>query len=104
NYNTALNALTSFVNKYPTGNYAQQANFYIAECYYKMGKLEYAADAYYKVMMGGEGASSEVATMNYGKISYQLERYPQAIKAYETLSKIIKINNMKLLLLRVINS
>ncbi|MEG1290205.1 MAG: tetratricopeptide repeat protein [Bacteroidales bacterium] len=96
NYNTALNALTSFVNKYPTGNYAQQANFYIAECYYKMGKLEYAADAYYKVMMGGEGASSEVATMNYGKISYQLERYPQAIKAYETLSKIAILSNNKL--------
>lgn len=96
NYTSALNSLTSFITKYPDGPYTQQANFYIAECYHKLGRQEAAADAYYKVMMSGEGAFSEIATMNYGKLSYQLERYQEAIKAYETLSRIAILDNNKL--------
>ncbi len=96
NYTSALNALNSFITKYPDGVYSQQANFYIAECYNKLGKPEPASEAYYKVMMSGEGAFSEIATLNYGKLSYQLERYGEAIKAYETLGKIAILDNNKL--------
>lgn len=95
NYTSALNRLTSFIHKYPNGTYTPQANFYIAECYNKIGKPEDAANAYYKVMMSGEGAFSEIATLNYGKICYNLERYPEAIKAYETLSRIAILENNK---------
>lgn len=96
NYTSALNSLSSFIHKYPAGPYSQQANFYIAESYNKLGKTEQAADAYYKVMRSGEGAFSEVATVNYGKLSYQLERYGEAVKAYETLGQIAVLDNNKL--------
>ncbi len=95
NYTKALNSLTSFINKYPDGQYAPQANYYIAECYLKNGKPEQAADYFYKVMFSEDGAFTELSTLNYGKISYQLERYDEAIKAYETLSKIAILDNNK---------
>ena len=93
NYTAALNALSSFIKQYPDGAKTLQAEFYIAECYYKQGKYEAAADTYYKVIQTGDGAFSEIATLNYGKLSYQLERYKEAIKAYETLSRIAKLDN-----------
>lgn len=96
NYTSALNALSSFLAKYPLGAYTQQANFYIAECYQKLNKPEQAANAYYKVMMSGEGAFSEIATLHYGRLTYQLEKYREAIKAYETLGRIAVLENNKL--------
>lgn len=96
NYTAALNALSSFLTKYPSGAYASQTHFYIAECYQNLGKPEPAAEAYYKVMMSGEGAFSEIATLNYGRLTYQLEKYSEAIKAFETLSRIAVLDNNKL--------
>jgi TolA-binding protein len=95
NYTDALNSLNSFINKYPDGAKATQAYFYLAECYNKLGKPEKAADYYYKVMEGGIGAFSEIATLNYGKLSYRLERYQEASEAFETLEKIAQLGNNK---------
>lgn len=95
NYTDALNSLNSFIKKYPDGARAPQAYFYIAESYNKLGKPEKAADNYYKVMESGIGAFSEIATLNYGKLSYQLERYKEAADAFETLDKIAQLENNK---------
>ena len=95
-YTAALNSLNRFLKNYPNGQYSTQVYFYIAECYNKSGKFEYAADAYHRVMENGEGAFSEIATLNYGRICFKLERWEQAIKAYETLSQIAKLDNNKL--------
>ncbi|MBR5856871.1 MAG: tetratricopeptide repeat protein, partial [Bacteroidales bacterium] len=95
NYTAALAALNRFINSYPDGNKAAQANFYIAECYNHEGKREKAAEYYFKVMETQNGAFSEIATLNYGRLSYSLERYTEAIDAYETLSKIAQLENNK---------
>ena len=58
-----------------------------------MGKPEKAADFYYKVMESGIGAFSEIATLNYAKLSHQLERYQEAADAFETLDKIAQLEN-----------
>ncbi len=95
-YQGALNSLLAFISKYPNGTRVPQANFYIAECYSKLGKTEKAGEYYYKVMESGEGAFSEISTLNYGRISYSMERYDQAAKAYETLYKIALLGNNKI--------
>lgn len=96
NYSEALKAFISFIATYPDGGKAPQANFYIAECYNKMGKAEKAADYYYKVMETRDGAFAEIATLNYGRLSYKLERYEEAVKAFETLYRIAQMDNNKL--------
>ena len=95
NYTSALAALNSFIASYPNGNKAAQANFYIAECYNYEGKIEKAAEYYYRVMETQDGAFSEVATLNYGRLSYTLERYDEAVNAFETLGKIAQLENNK---------
>ncbi len=94
-YQGALNALTNFISNYPDGAKTPNANFYIAECYKNLGKPEKAAEHYYKVMESGEGAFSEIATLNYGRISYDLEHYEEAVNAYETLYRIAQLGNNK---------
>lgn len=95
NYASAINSLTSFINRFPTGSKIAQAYYYLGESYNKTGKPESALDAYHKVMENGEGSFSELATLNYAKISYQLENYKQAIKGYSTLSMIAALENNK---------
>ena len=94
-YPAAISALTSYLEKYPHGANSLQGMFYIAESLNKLGKAEQAADQYLKVMKSGEGAFTEIATLNYGKLSYQLQKYTEAAKAYETLEQIAKLGNNK---------
>ena len=93
-YAAAVNSLLGFLEKYPDGAKTSHATFYLAECYNKLGKAESAANEYLKVMMRGQGdAFSEVATLSYAKLAYQLQKYEDAVMAYGTLEQIAKLGN-----------
>ena len=93
-YTAAVNSLVEFLEKYPNGARTSQATFYLAECYNKLGKAEAAAKEYLKVMMRGQGdAFSEIATLNYAKLAYQLQKYEDAVMAYGTLEQIAQLGN-----------
>ena len=47
-------------------------------------------------MESGAGAFSEIATLNYGRLSYSLERFQEAVNAYATLDKIAQLENNRL--------
>lgn len=95
-YTAAVNSLLGFLEKYPNGAKATQATFYIAESYNKLGKAEAAANEYLKVMLRGEGeAFSEIATLNYASLAYQLQKFEDAAMAYGTLEQIAKLGNNK---------
>ncbi|MFA6335251.1 MAG: tetratricopeptide repeat protein [Bacteroidales bacterium] len=96
NYSAAISSLTTFINRHPNGTKISQAYFYLGESYLKTGKPELALDAYLRVMEKGEGSFSELATLNYARISYQLENYQQALKGYSTLSMIAALDNNKI--------
>ena len=94
NWTAALNSLNSFIDKYPDGAKTSHAKFYIAESFNRLGKAEAAAAAYMDVMMhGNQEAFAEIATLNYAKLSYQLQRYDEAARAYETLEQIARLGN-----------
>ncbi|MFA6770232.1 MAG: tetratricopeptide repeat protein, partial [Bacteroidales bacterium] len=93
NYAAALSSLTAFIKSYPNGTKAAQAWFYLGESYQKTGKPDLALDAFMKVMEIGEGSFTELATLNYARISYNLENYREAAKAYSSLSLIAKLEN-----------
>ncbi|MDP3452349.1 MAG: tetratricopeptide repeat protein [Bacteroidales bacterium] len=96
NYAGAINSLNSFLKSYPTGGKSAQAWFYLGESYSKTGKPELALDAFLKVMEIGEESFTELATLNYSRISYQLENYRQAAKGYSSLSRIALLENNKI--------
>ena len=98
-YTAAINALQQFLEKYPAGAKRIQATFYMAESYNKLGKAEAAAQQYLKVMMAEgmtEDAFTEIATLNYGKLSYQLQKYKEAARAFESLQQIAKLGNNRM--------
>ena len=95
NYASAVSSLNSFLKSYPKGGKAAQAWFYLGESLLKTGKPELALDAYMEVMNTGDESFTELATLNYARISYQLENYSQAAKAYSTLGMIAKLDNNK---------
>ena len=92
-YAGAITSLKSFLNTYPDGEKSSQAYFYLGESYVKTNHPELATDSFLKVMEQGEGPFAELATLNYAKISYQLEKYDEAAKAYSSLSRIAKLEN-----------
>lgn len=97
NHAKAATLLSDFIEKYPQSKYIANANFYLGECYRKQDKPEDAITAYRRVMEDGEGAFSELATLNYSELSYRLQKFEQALMGYETLQQIAKLDNNKLL-------
>ncbi|MGE0091229.1 MAG: tetratricopeptide repeat protein [Bacteroidales bacterium] len=105
NYPAAITSLNKFLKEYPDGEKSAQAWFYLGESYQKTSKPELAMDSFLKVMEIGEESFTELATLNYAKISYNLQNYNQAANAYSSLTRIAKLgNNMKEARLGLMNS
>ncbi len=96
NFAGAVSSLNSFLKSYPSGGKSAQAWFYLGESYSKTGKPELALDAFLKVMEIGEESFTELATLNYSRISYRLENYRQAARGYSSLSRIALLENNKI--------
>lgn len=96
NYSAAVSSLQSFISRFSEGTKISQAYYYLGDSYLKVGKPELARDAFMKVMEKGESSFTELATLNFAKISYQLEDYEQALKGYSTLGIIAVLDNNKL--------
>ena len=95
-YSEALNSFYDLLKQYPDGAKNAQAHFYVAECLLQSGKEEGAADAYLAAMRNSSGSLAEQATLQYARISYRLQKYEEARKAYETLSEISLLENNKI--------
>lgn len=93
NFSGAVSSLVSFLKNYPNGGKSAQAWFYLGESYLKTSKPELALDAFMEVMKIGEESFTELATLNYARVSYQLQNYQHAANAYSTLTRIAKLEN-----------
>ena len=95
NYDRALVSLQSYLDKYPDGRYGYKADFYMAESYKNLGKLEQACDSYRKVIDGGEGSFVELSMLNFSNISYKLEKWDDAYGGYSSLFSSALLDNNK---------
>ena len=95
NYQKALASLQKYLEKYPTGNNAFKAEFYMAESYRSLGRPEQACDYYKKVIADGHGSFVEMSMLNFSKISYDLERWSDAFGGYASLYDSAQLENNK---------
>lgn len=95
NYQKALVSLQKYLEKYPAGKNAYKAEFYMADSYRSLGKLEQACDYYKRVIADGEGSFVELSMLNFSKISYDLERWDDALGGYASLFESAKLENNK---------
>ena len=93
NYERALASLKSYLDKYPAGKNAYKADFYMAESYRSLGKLEQACDSYTNVIQDGEGSFVELSMLNFSRLSYQLERWEDAFGGYSSLYSAALLDN-----------
>lgn len=94
NHERALVSLQNYMDKYPAGRYAFKADFYMAESYRSLGRLEQACDSYRKVIENGTGSFVELSMLKFSDISYKLERWDDAYGGYSSLySSAILDNN-----------
>ena len=93
NYNKALVSLQSYLDKYPDGKYDYKADFYMAESYKSLGKMEQACDSYRKVISDGEGSFVELSMLNFANISYKLEHWEDAYGGYSSLYSSAQLEN-----------
>ena len=95
NYQKAVISLQKYLDKYPDGKNVYKADFYMAESYRSLGKLEQACDFYKKVIAEGEGSFVEASMLSFSKISYDLERWNDAFGGYSSLYEAAKLENNK---------
>ena len=95
NYQKALVALQSYLDKYPDSADAYKADFYMAESYRMLDKLEQACDSYRKVIEKGEGSFVELSMLNFSNLSYKMERWEDAFGGYSSLYSAALLDNNK---------
>ena len=93
NYQRALASLQEYLNQYPAGRYANNAEFYIADSYRNLGKYEQACDSYEKVIEGGSGSYVELAMLGFSDLSFKLERWDDAFGGYSSLYAAARFDN-----------
>lgn len=92
NYGKATVSLRSYLERYPAGQFTDQVNFYIAESFKALGQKEQACDYYSKVLTGADDSYKEVAALGFASLSYQLERYDDAVAGYGKLAEVARID------------
>lgn len=97
NYQKALVSLQSYLDKYPDGASAYKADFYMAESYRMLDKLEQACDSYRRVIERGEGSFVELSMLNFSNLSYRMERWEDAYGGYSSLYSAALLDNNKYL-------
>ena len=95
NYQKALVSLQSYLDKYPDGANAYKADFYMAESYRMLDKLEQACDSYRRVIEKGEGSFVELSMLNFSNLSYRMERWDDAFGGYSSLYSAALLDNNK---------
>jgi TolA-binding protein len=85
NYERVLVLLPTYLENYPSGKYADKAEFYTAESHRLEGNLEQACDYYAKVIKRGETTYLEQSMMAFSELSYVLERWEDAFQGYSSL-------------------
>ena len=93
NYQKALVALQSYLDKYPDSANAYRADFYMAESYRMLDKFEQACDSYAKVIERGEGSFVELSMLNFSNLSYRMERWEDAFGGYSSLYNSALLDN-----------
>ena len=96
NYAKAETTFKNYLEKYPDGAKAAQADFYLGECYRGMGDKEKAVDAYTSALGRGlEGSFLESAYLRLGDLNYSMQRYPKAYGSYLKLKDVAQLDDNK---------
>jgi len=93
----AINSFKNYIQKFPTGFFIINANFYKAECDYKANNLADALKEYDFVVNSSVSKFMETSLLNAASISYKQGNYPKAVEYYKKLDNAAEYKNNILL-------
>ena len=86
NYSGAVTSFGRYLSQYPDSKEAPTAYYYLAESYKFLGQKEKACDYYRRSIDEGlSGSFAELAVLSYASLSYSLEHFEDAYRAYSSL-------------------
>lgn len=91
----AIKGLRNYLNKFPVGYFAVNANYYLADCLIKGNNIDSALISYMFICTSPKGIFTEKSILNAANISYDYKNYKQANELYKRLEKESEINNHK---------
>jgi TolA-binding protein len=77
----------NYLSEFPSGSFATNARFYLADCENRAGKTDEALDLYLKVVGVGNNQFMEQALLGAASITFGKADYRQAYSLYEQLSR-----------------
>ena len=97
----AINRFTNYLNQFPTGSYALEANFFISECFLNNKDWSNALVGYTYVNNKGYSRYFEKATAEAAQINYfELKNYVEAKRFFQSLNTGATTQENKLAALR----
>jgi tetratricopeptide (TPR) repeat protein len=95
-YEKAVSSFQKYLKDYPKGSRVGDAWFYLADSYKNLSEKERACSAFKQAAtMLKEGSFAESAAYNYAKLSYDLQRFPDAYDGYCMLLDVAKMEENK---------
>ncbi len=89
----AVRSFNNYIDRFPEGIFSINANFYNAECYFRMNEYKRALRGYEYVAEKPKNRFSENATLRAASINYRLGNYMAALDYFEKLEKIAEYRN-----------
>lgn len=88
--------LKDYLEQFPNGNFAVNANFYLADCYQRMSRFPEAVAAYKYVINQPKTDFTEQALLGAAILNHKLENYTEALDYYMQLENVASMkSNLK---------
>ena len=84
-YTKAIPQFEKYLERYPSGKYAQESVFYLANAYFESGNKEQAMVNYRKVVAGPSTANTESSAARLAQHLYNNGQFEEAIEFYQRL-------------------
>ncbi|HAR19111.1 MAG TPA: hypothetical protein DCR46_00495 [Cytophagales bacterium] len=87
-YNEAIQVLSNFQISYPNSSFGYESTYYLADAYYRLGKLNEALPYYQKVVEANKGTYTNRSLFKIADIYYATGNYSEAKKYNKQLQKV----------------
>lgn len=85
NYSAAITLFERYLQKFPSGLYALDVRYFLADSHYNLSHIEQAVTMYRAALDGPDTGSTELAASRVSHHLYEAGRYEEAIPYYERL-------------------
>ena len=89
-YNAAIGALEDYIKTYPESGLIYEANFYKAQCYYRLNNIEMALETYYDVYRDNRISGMDRVFEKIGELEIRQGKFQEAASFYSKLERIAK--------------